>query len=74
LKLSSTVRVLVAERVREMDESAELSAVEEWQRAHAWSTWEAVRSGDVQEVAQSDLAADFERAAVRARRARSLKK
>ena len=65
LPLSTAVRMLVAERVRELDESAELSAADQWQRAQAWSEWERLRSGDAPEVPATDLARDFDRALAR---------
>ena len=40
LGLSPALRVLVAERLRELAEEAELTRVERWQRAQAWASWE----------------------------------
>jgi hypothetical protein len=68
LKLSPAVRVLVAERVRELDEAEQLSRVEEWQRAEAWATWELIKSGDRREVSKAELDADFAKALRRASR------
>lgn len=40
LGLSPAVRVLVAERLRELADEAELTRAERWQRAQAWASWE----------------------------------
>lgn len=40
LGLSPVLRVLVAERLRELAEEAELTRAERWQRAQAWASWE----------------------------------
>jgi predicted DNA-binding protein len=55
LPLSTAVRALVAERVREIDEAAELSAADQWQRAQAWRDWEKVRAGEMAEVTRDEL-------------------
>ena len=68
LPLSTAVRVLVAERVRDLDEAAELSAVDQWQRAQAWRTWEDVQSGGAAEATSAEIDKDFEAAIARVRR------
>lgn len=68
LKLSSTVRVLVAERIEELAASEALTRAEEWQRAEAWATWDRLRQGDRREVSVDDLDKDFATATRRARR------
>ena len=40
LGLSPALRVLVAERLREIADEAELTRAERWQRAQAWASWE----------------------------------
>jgi hypothetical protein len=70
LPLSTAVRTLVAERVRQLDEAAELTAAELWQRERAWGTWEQVRAGDAAEVTTDDLTRDIEAAKTRNRRRR----
>lgn len=40
LGVSTAVRALVAERLRELAEEAELTRAERWQRAQAWASWE----------------------------------
>jgi hypothetical protein len=74
LPLSTAVRALVAERVREIDEAAELTAAEQWQRAQAWSEWERVRSGASAEVEWDELMAEFSRAPRRAARKASARR
>jgi len=59
--------VLVAERVREIDEAAELSSAQQWQRAQAWETWEKLRDGDVEEASAEHVASDFDSALARAK-------
>ena len=55
LKFSTAVRVLVEERLRDLDDAEELGRAEEWQRAQAWATWEAVQSGQEREVSWDEL-------------------
>jgi hypothetical protein len=50
LKLSSAVRVLVQERVIELEERVALTQAEEWQRAEVWASWERFKAGDRREV------------------------
>lgn len=68
LKVSTTVRVLVSERIREIEEAQELTEVERWQRAQAWATWEKIQAGDRREVSDAEIEAVFERALARSRR------
>ena len=68
LPLSTAVRMLVAERMREIEEAAELSDADKWQRAEAWSTWKKLRSGDASEASSAELDRDFAAALARARR------
>ena len=60
LPLSTAVRTLVAERVQEIDEAAELGEADKWQRAQAWRDWEKVRSGQMAEVTREELMAELE--------------
>jgi len=61
LPLSTTVRALALERIQALQEEAELTSAEAWQRAQAWATWDRIRGGDRREVTRADLAAVFER-------------
>ena len=72
LKLSPVIRVLVSERIHQIDESAGLTRAEEWQRAQAWATWERLRAGDRREVSKSQIDADFGRALRRRQRSRAV--
>ena len=45
LQLATAVRLLVTERLAELEDDSKLSRVEEWQRAAAWATWEQLQSG-----------------------------
>jgi hypothetical protein len=55
LKLATTARLLLDERVRELEERAEVSEADAWQRAQAWATWEKIKSGDLREVSAEQL-------------------
>jgi hypothetical protein len=68
LKLSTAIRVLVSERIREIEEAEELTQAEQWQRAQAWSTWEKIESGDRREASEAEIEAVFSRALARSRR------
>ena len=72
LKLSPIIRVLVSERIRQIDESAGLTQAEEWQRAQAWATWERLRAGDRREVSKTQIDAAFGRALRPRRRTRAV--
>jgi len=47
LALASAARVLIEERLQELDDEVLLTRAEEWQRAQAWATWEKVKSGEM---------------------------
>ena len=55
LKLATAARVFLDEHLSELEHRAELSAVEEWQRAQAWATWEKIKAGDVRETPLAEL-------------------
>ena len=59
LKLSPTIRVLLGERIHELDDAAQLSRAEEWQRAEAWATWERVQAEGHVEATEAELEAAF---------------
>ncbi len=61
LGLSPALRTLVVERLRELDDSAQLSRAELWQRAQAWASWERAERGGNPEVAWSEVDARFDR-------------
>lgn len=67
LKLATAARVLMAERLDELDEAEVLRKAEEWQREQAWATWERFKAGDRREVSWGQLKRDTERALERAR-------
>jgi hypothetical protein len=62
LELAPAVRLLLAERVDELEDAARLSRAEEWQRAEAWATWERMKAGDVREASQAQIDLEFEAA------------
>jgi len=44
---------------RKVEDGVQLSEAEEWQRAQAWSTWEALRDGTVATVSQTEVMSAF---------------
>jgi len=62
LKLATAARVFLDEHVTELEDAAELSAAEEWQRAQAWATWEKIKAGDTRWVTDAELEAVFAKA------------
>jgi hypothetical protein len=60
--------MLVAERVREIDEASLISAADQWQRAEAWAVWEKLRAGDVAESTRDELTREFAAALARRKR------
>jgi hypothetical protein len=67
LELAPAVRVLLAERVDEIEDAERLTRAEEWQRAEAWATWERMKAGDVREASKAEIDLDFEAARAQAR-------
>lgn len=65
LKISPTIRALVAERVQELDDADVLDRALEWQRAAAWATWESSKDDATTDFSAVD--AVFERALKRQR-------
>ena len=55
LKVATAARVFLGEHLSELEDRAELSAAEEWQRAQAWATWEKIKAGDVEETTLEEL-------------------
>ena len=62
LKLATAARVFLDEHVTELEDAAQLSAAEEWQRAQAWATWEKIKAGDTRWVTDAELDAVFDKA------------
>ncbi len=71
LKVATAARIFLDEHLNELEDRAELSAVEEWQRAQAWATWEKIKAGDVREASEEDIRAVFDAARRRQGRRRS---
>lgn len=67
LKVATTARVLIDERIGELEGEAELSKAEEWQRSQAWATWEKIKAGDVREVSWERLEDETRKAIERVR-------
>jgi hypothetical protein len=62
LKLSSTVRLLVAERLSDMEATEDLTKAQEWQRAQAWASWERLAGEGLRDVGAAAIDEEFERA------------
>ena len=71
LKVATAARVFLDEHLSELDDRAELSAVDEWQRTQAWATWEKIKAGDVREASEEDIRAVLDAARRRQARRRS---
>jgi len=67
LKVATTARVLIDERIAEIEDEAGLSRAEEWQRSQAWATWEKIKAGDVREVSWESLEEETRKAIERVR-------
>jgi hypothetical protein len=50
LKVATTARMLLDERLAALEDVEALSAAEEWQRAQAWATWDKIVAGEVEDV------------------------
>jgi len=71
LKVATAARVFLDEHLTELEDRAELSAAEEWQKAQAWATWEKIKAGDVREASEADIREVFDAARRRMARRRS---
>lgn len=67
LKVATTARVLIDERISELEDEARLSRAEEWQRAQAWATWEKIAAGDAREVSWERMERESKKAIERVR-------
>jgi hypothetical protein len=70
LKLAAALRTLVSERLDELEQDAQLSRAEQWQRTQAWAAAQSVADGSAKEVTWAELRADYEAATRRRRNAR----
>jgi len=68
LGLSPALRTLVVERLRELEDSAQMSRSDLWQRAQAWASWERAERGENPEISWTEVDAAFERDAAPRRR------
>jgi hypothetical protein len=55
LKLSTTIKVLVDERLREIEADEDVARAEEWQRAQVWATWERMHAGTVADSSWEEI-------------------
>lgn len=70
LKLSTAMRVLVSERIKELEDAEDLSRAEQFQRAEAWATWDKLKAGPHGEVSRAALDEEFVAARRRASRSK----
>ena len=68
LKVATAARVFLDEHLSELEDRAELSAAEEWQRAQAWATWDKIKAGDLREATIAELHEVVDRARRRLKR------
>ncbi|HVE81313.1 MAG TPA: hypothetical protein VND93_00630 [Myxococcales bacterium] len=62
LKLSTAIKVLLDERLQELEAEDRLTRAEEWQRAQVWASWERFRAGKNPEVPWEEIAGLFDEA------------
>ncbi len=60
LALASAARMLLDERLKQLEDDVELSATEEWHRAQAWATYEKYKAGEVRVVSKEEAMAVFD--------------
>lgn len=61
LALASAARMLLEERLTQLDDEVQMTRAEEWQRAQAWATWERVKSGEMRVMPLHEFRARLER-------------
>lgn len=62
LQVATTARVLIDERISELEDEAQLRRAEKWQTEQAWATWKKIEAGDRRWVSMKQLEADARRA------------
>ncbi|MCC6809312.1 MAG: hypothetical protein IT381_17930 [Deltaproteobacteria bacterium] len=55
LKLSPTIRVLIGERLKDIDDFEGMTRAERWQREQVWSTWERIQEHGFEEASDAEL-------------------
>lgn len=55
LKLATTARALMDERIAEIEDRALESRAERWQMEQAWATWDKIQAGDTRDVPLEEL-------------------
>jgi uncharacterized protein YaiL (DUF2058 family) len=71
LKVATAARTLLDEKLRELDERSDLSRIEEWQRAQAWTAWQEVERNEAPLLELEEVLVAFDRATTRRRRRRT---
>lgn len=59
LKVATAARLMIVERLDELDETMDLEQAERWQLAEVMRTWERIRAGDWREVPRTVVARSF---------------
>ena len=62
LKVATTARLLIDERIGELEDDAQLRRAENWQTEQAWATWKKIEAGDRRWVSLKESEADARRA------------
>lgn len=67
LALASAARMLLEERLTQLEDEVLMTRAEAWQRAQAWATWERVKSGETRVMPLHEFQARLERKRVKRR-------
>jgi len=62
LKVATTARIMIDERISELEDEAQLRRAEQWQLKQALATWKKIQAGDRRWVSLRQLEADARRA------------
>lgn len=73
LKLSTALKMLLEERLQQLEQDHQLSRAEEWQRAQVWGSWDRHQKKQNPEVPWEDVTSLFDAALGRPAPARSAK-
>jgi hypothetical protein len=60
LALASAARMLLEERLTQLEDEVQLGREEEWHRAQAWATYEKYKAGEVKVVPLGEAMAVFD--------------
>ena len=67
LALASAARMLLEERLTQLEDEVQLTRSEAWQRAQVWGTWERVQAGEIPVMPLAEFRERLERKRARRR-------